>query len=382
MPTTTTQNELKTEFQDMLASTANIKASSGKQERTLRRILDRLQMFGNWNFTIRKTIFEYISDVEEYSVQNYIGLTDFKEIYSLDNISILDRRQFNNMMEDVAPGRKDGIDYLKVKLNKGNAITVDTLSSIDSDGEWLVANDAVNLSKDTKEYVQGGASLKFDIDVDNDVANKAVIYNSTLASKNLTDYEDISYFLVDVYLTDATDLTSITLKWGSSTGAYWYLSATKPINETAFQVGWNKVSFKWEDASSTGSPDVTGIDYISVELDYGAGYTDKTSFRINNLRLCQRFQVDLEYFSTHMAKDSGGTWKARPIENTDIVLCDNHMKPLILEWGYYELLRFAKKISRAEIQEASENVDVLKTEAFKKFGFSHTKGSKRLNIGR
>jgi hypothetical protein len=372
-----TLTQLQTELQEKLGSTANIKANTTSQNNALNRVLDRMQMNGNWLFTVRKKTFDYVPDILEYSLANYVGITDFKEVYRLNEFPSNDPRRFPGG-ENLGVHIKDNDKFLSVRLDGGTNKLVDGLTSLTNDDTWEAVGDADNLVADLKEYKDGSGSLKFDIDESASAEDYAGVKNTAKTAQDLTDYEDRSYFILDVYLPTASAITGITLLWGSSEAAYWSLQATAPIDGASFQDGWNTVKFKWSDATQTGTPDVTAIVYYEVRLDYAAGIADQSNARVSNLRLDIREQIDLEYFSTHMVKTAAGAYQARFSDGTDVFLGDDELKPLLLEWAYYELIRNTKTLDKGEITRSREEAEDMMRSAFVVWGYTRNKGKRRI----
>jgi len=380
---TTTKVQLDTELQDMIASTANIKADSDKRLRIFNRVFDRLQSYCNWMFTVRQKTFDYITDLDEYNIENYIGISDYKDIYSINGIPVTDPRWLKDTLNNVGHFDRDGNNYLKLNLSEGKSRQVDVLDSLTADGTWAVIGDTVGLVVDSEEYKVGQGSLKFNADVDASVSNYIGVKNTTFSLKDLSDYEDRGYFPLWVFLPSVTAFISVQLLWGSTeTTAIWSKTETTPINKSSFEIGWNRVMFKWADATKTGSPDSSQTAYIEIRLNYEAGFVDTSNFRVNDLRLDEKVETSLEYFSTFMAKTTAGVWQRQFTTGTDLMLANDDLKPFILEWAFYELQRFTRKLDKTEISETKENVRELKEEAKRKYGFSFNRGSKRIIIKR
>lgn len=208
--------------------------------------------------------------------------------------------------------RRDANAYLVV--NHDSKYSAQVLSGFDSTtdggGTWALDEtngDGTNLTIDTNEFVQGSGAFNFDIDVSQTANNKAVLTNSTLNAQDLSDYEDISSFLFDVYIPSATYTSSFTLYWGSDSTNYWSATVTTDINGSAWATGWNTVKINWADATKTLTPDVAAIDYISIDLNYTASQTDDTDYRFDNLRLVRPEKLKFHYLSWYVGTSSGGT---------------------------------------------------------------------------
>lgn len=215
---------------------------------------------------------------------------------SLEEAYAIDRRDTNLLL---------GITHYP----KYSAQKIASFTSITEDGTWTADttnSDALNLTIDTNEFKEGSASLNFDIDVSQSGNNRATIYNSTHSSMDMTQHEDLSSHLVDVYIPDVTNFTSITLYWGTDSSNYWSATATTDINGSAFVAGWNLIKIDWANATKTATPDITDTVYFRMDFNYGAGQADDTDFRIDNWRICRPEKLRLHYLSWNVGTSNAG----------------------------------------------------------------------------
>lgn len=170
-------------------------------------------------------------------------------------------------------------------------LTVLDNNAYNEDGTWAATLDATNVTTDNDEYKTGTGSINFDIDVSVDASNTAVLTNSTFTAVDLDDYEDTGRLRMWVYLPDVTYMTSINLKWGSSSTDTWDLTVTKDYKNHAFHDGWNLLEFNWASTSvtETGTPDASAVDYIKVTFTYSSRQDDDTDFRIDSIRIANAF---------------------------------------------------------------------------------------------
>jgi len=202
--------------------------------------------------------------------------------------------------------------YLIVNFDpKHKAGYISSCDSFTADGgTWVVdaaTSDATNLTIDTVEYTAGNGSFNFDIDVSQSGNNKASILNSTMTSKDLSQYEDLASFIFDVYIPDATYTSSVTLFWGSDTSNYWSATATTDINGNAIIAGWNRIQIAWSAATATGTPDETAIDYMRFDINFGASQGDDTDYRIDNIKIVIPETVVFLYTSWYVGTATDGT---------------------------------------------------------------------------
>lgn len=209
--------------------------------------------------------------------------------------------------------RRDSNWYLVVNHDsKYSPIQVASFDSVTADGGtdgWeadTTNSDATNVTADSVEFKQGSGSINFDVDVSQSGNNRATIFNDGLNSVDLTNFLDLAAWVFWIYVPDVSNFSSVTLYWGSSSTAYWSATATTDINANAFVAGWNRVKIAWSDATMTSTPDVTAIDYIRIDFNYGAGQSDDTDFRIDDLTLVRAETLTFYYTSWYVGTDTTG----------------------------------------------------------------------------
>lgn len=221
--------------------------------------------------------------------------------------------------------RRDGDSYLVVNHeSKYSPLSIASFDSTTADGGstgWqadTTNSDATNVTADDVEYKQGGGCINFDVDVSQSGNNRATIYNDELTSQDLSDYEDLAAFVFWVYLPDVTYTSSITLYWGNSSSVYWSATVTTDVNANAFVAGWNRIAVQWSDATATGSPDASAIDYMRIDVNYTASQGDDTDYRIDDMTVVRAETLTFYYTSWNVGTNSGGTALATYSATTDI----------------------------------------------------------------
>lgn len=393
-----TFSDLDLELQNLIGSLSNIKAGTNVRKEIFNRVLKDLSLFANWRFCIRRTTFNYLRDIREYSLANYLGADDYKAPYELGGIPFLDDRSFypqrvNRLRKSadqanlsnfsrMSTKMLDAVHYLLLNLNKGTSLRISSLDSLNDDGLWAAVGDAVSLAADEIEYRQGAASLKFTADLSHSANDYAGIKNTTISVKDLSNYEDSGYFLLKVYIPVATDFTGVQLRWGTNASNYWHKTETSPINNSSIQAGWNYFIFSWEDATKVASPDSESIGYFGIRCLYDSGYTDAKLFRVDDLVLNSRYQVDFDYFSKHMVQSAAGVWKIKFEESTDQFVGPEDCGAAIIEMAYNELLRTTRRISSEDKANSIVRYRNLRAEMKRNYGVSITTGPKKISIRR
>ena len=216
----------------------------------------------------------------------------------------------------------DGKTWLIINYSpKYRKLNVEPFNALNGDGLWVadtVNSDATNVTLDSNEFKEGNASLNFDIDVSQSGNDLATVYNSTRKASDFTNYENLASWLMWFYIPDSTDITSISIKWGSSTSAYWLNTTTTDIGGNALADGWNRLRIDWESSSMVGSPDVSDITYIAISVNYAGTQVDDTDFRVDELILSRPETLELTYNSWKIGRSNVGADLTAFTATTDI----------------------------------------------------------------
>jgi hypothetical protein len=208
--------------------------------------------------------------------------------------------------------RRDLQAFLGVNhVSKYQPSLISSMESITNDGgEWEldeVNSDATNLTVDNVEYKQGTGSLNFDVDVSQSGNNRATLSNSALTARDLSAFEDLGSWVFWAYIPDASEFSSITVYWGSSSTNYWSATVTTDAYGSDWANGWNRIRVDWADATRTLAPDAGAITYMRFDFNYGAGQTDDTDFRIDDITMVRPERLVFHYTSWYVGRSSGGT---------------------------------------------------------------------------
>lgn len=155
---------------------------------------------------------------------------------------------------------------------------VKVISLCDATTGWSLADDGANLTLEASAMKRGAGALKFDVDVSVSVNNDTAILNSTLTSVDITTTKGYVGFWLYVPAAFNTNLSSVTLRVGSSVGNYyeWTLG-------TLTEANWNFVVLPFSSATTTGTPVDTAIVYARLAIFYTAGYTDKVGVMLDDI---------------------------------------------------------------------------------------------------
>lgn len=205
---------------------------------------------------------------------------------------------------------------------------VNQIDNITDNGTWAVGGTASNLSENNTNFAQGAGSLQFDA-----TTGAAYIENSDMTAIDLSNVANQSSFFVWVYVPTAANLTSVNLRWGSSTTDYYHRTVTQTQQGTVFVNGWNLCQFEWSGATVVGTPDDTAINYGRVTLNLTSA---ATAVKVNGMNSILGTILSYEYYSKYLFRNaSTGAYQETVLDDADLINLDTDSYNLLFnQVGY------------------------------------------------
>ncbi len=201
-------------------------------------------------------------------------------------------------------------------------VIIDQIDAIAVNGTWATGGTASDLTVNNTNFAQGAGSLQF-----NATVGAAYIENSTLYPIDLSQTENQASFFTWVYIPDASILTSVNLRVGSSASDYWILAVTQTQQATAFVNGWNLLQFPWASMSSVGSPDASAISYGRITLNVT---TAVTAAKVNGFNSILGTILAYEYYSKYLFRDaSTGVYQETVTDDSNLINLDTESYNLL-----------------------------------------------------
>lgn len=205
-------------------------------------------------------------------------------------------------------------------------VVINEASSVTGNGTWAVGGGASSIDETNIRYINFGGSLEFNLDA---ASATGYIENSTMTAVDLSDQLNQGTEFVYVYLPDASDVTAVELRWGSSSANYYSRSASVNQQGNAFEDGWNLLSFAWDGASTTGTPDSSAIDYLRLTFTYNS--TLQTGVLVNSFASRMGSILECEYYSKYLFRDSStGAFQETVTADSNLVNLDTESYNLFL----------------------------------------------------
>lgn len=243
------------------------------------------------------------------------SLQTYSKPFDLTKGSLLD--QFNINFDH-------GVKTIRISnSNLVPGVTINACDSITGNGTWAVGGTASNLEEDDENFVSGSSSLKFNL-----TTGTGWLENSTMDPINLSEWQSQAVQFLWTYLQNASKITSVNLRWGSSSSNYYTVTATVNQQGNTFVNGWNLLDFDWDGATTVGSPNSSSISYVRVTWVTTAA---QTGMRLNNIVSRLGSIYEIVYYSKYLFEDAlTGGWQETITDDSNIINLDTDSYNLLV----------------------------------------------------
>lgn len=194
-------------------------------------------------------------------------------------------------------------------------VVINQIEGISLNGTWATGGTASNIAVNNTNFAQGAGSVQFDV-----TTGAAYIENSTMTAVNLSTVVNQSSLFVWVYVPTGATLTSVNLRWGSSSSAYYTRTVTQTQQATAFVNGWNLCQFAWSGSTTVGSPSSSAINYSRVTLNVTGSMT---ACLVNGLDSILGTILNYEYYSKYLFRDATtGAYQETVTDDSNLINLD------------------------------------------------------------
>jgi hypothetical protein len=200
-----------------------------------------------------------------------------------------------------------------------------TVSDLDTTtsggGTWIPYDDGQNIRPDTQNYVEGNASLLWDIGAGG--TGHGGIQNVGLNAFDLTPYILAGSLFAWVYIQQTTNLTSFTVNIGSGTSNYYTFTVTQTNEGNAFSIGWNLLRFDFVNATTVGSPTITATTYLAIYENSSPAITASPMWRFDGIIVELGVLNQILYYTKYLWLDSSTqAYKENSTAGGDYLVCD------------------------------------------------------------
>lgn len=210
--------------------------------------------------------------------------------------------------------------------NLNTGLTINEADSPTSNGTWTGSGTASDLTQETVNFAAGSGAIKFNL---SNAGTVGYLENSTMSAIDMTAHENVSSIFYYVYIPTASAFTSFTIRWGSDSSNYWEGTSTTCQDGTSFQNGWNLLKVDWVNATKTGTPDVTAVNYVRVAFTYDG--TTQTGCELDNIVSRKGVIFNIEYYSKYLFRDSStNAFQETVTDDSNIINLDTETVNLLL----------------------------------------------------
>jgi|10_taG_2_1085330.scaffolds.fasta_scaffold83851_1 hypothetical protein len=234
---------------------------------------------------------------------------------SNENYRKVNLRKFNSnqTLNTFAFDYDHGVKWLAANIETAKGqVQLHTMNNLTENGTWTASDDGSAIALNSSNFISGSNAIQI---TGTGTAN--AIVNSTFAQ---SDISSTDFGFVWVYFPTTTNLSSVTLLYGSDASNYYSSTPTSPFNLDSFTTGWNLVGFDRSSETTTGSPDEDNIDYAKVTANYSSASTDVIIF--DQLWFAQGEGFDLVYHSFYPWRTTAGVWQETSTLDTDVLNVD------------------------------------------------------------
>jgi hypothetical protein len=154
------------------------------------------------------------------------------------------------------------------------------------------------------------------------------------------------------YLTDAGEIRSFELKFGSDSSNYYAVKQYETdVQGSAYKDGWNRIFIPTVNRQTVGTPDMSAVDYLQLNITFDSSETDQTSCRIDNIQIADKY---LRYWYTRGATDLSGD-----SDESVVPAQYQYIYELYAEYKCWGMLRGEEQRSQNKFKEAQYGKNLM-----------------------
>lgn len=311
----TTIQEIFDLVNDHIMDSSEDRVSNLKRFRKITEAVNWIQEELENDHQVKSVDFQYFDTVNTYKIKQEIAFlldTNKLKLPLGSDYPQFTKRPADDLSAAISSGSpergyaiewKNGEPTLLINFKpKRRALVIGSMDNLTIDGgEWQTGGDAENIRVDNIEFYQGTGSIVFDID---NSVNEATLFNEGLVGRDISLYEGISTWLVDVKIPFIQDLTSIVFRWGSSDSDYYEVETSSDMFGADFSSGQKMtLAFDWDNPTVTGTPNPKESNFAEIVFN---GLISQSGVRVDNLRLVIPQELELKYLSYVVGTNSSG----------------------------------------------------------------------------
>ena len=156
----------------------------------------------------------------------------------------------------------------------------------------------------TTNIIEEDDAVRFDMLTDGVAATGLTTTSSPF---NIDSFSVDGVLIVEVEIPDITDVTSITIKFGTDLSTDYYSgTVAQDINGNTLVEGVNTVKVNWADLILIGTPDLTAMTKWSVNINHEVTKPAVEGFKISDLRIASPVMLTFKYIFYRVGKTAAG----------------------------------------------------------------------------
>lgn len=281
--------------------------------------------------------------IDLYPQANRLSTDNFAQTYNKN----FDLWKNYSLVPDFTPRYSGGNRTIRINAaDLHTGIQINAADGVNTNGTWSTSGNASNIQTDNQYYTTGASgSVSFQLNGTGTPGSTGTVTNSTMGSVNLsTQYNNGTEFF-QVYLPNASAITSVSFQLGSDAGDYYQFPAqTTDYQGNNFVNGWNTIGCSWTLATIVGAPNNTAINYITTTFTYNG--TLQTQVRINQYWSRLGVIFNINYYSKFLFMDSVTyAFKEFTTSNNDYINLDTDGRNLFLYAAALEAIQQQQGLS-------------------------------------
>jgi len=224
--------------------------------------------------------------------------------------------QFDRTKGYLPNGYMVAFEYIQgagiMRVSTPNAFPRAILDPMSATTGWVAAGSASAVVLDQTVYYEAPASLRSTL-----TGASTGTYTKTISTQNLSTYEDVGVVFLAIYTPSATNLTSITLRLGSSASAYDSVTATTGFIGSWIANDWTLVAFDFAGSASTGTPNWSAINHAQIRVTTAGTITN---FRLGGMFIALPAPHEVLFDSAALFLTSGGSPSSTITADADLIL--------------------------------------------------------------
>lgn len=205
---------------------------------------------------------------------------------------------------------ENGVNRMRIANTKAKArITLDTMTATTG---WTASGSASSLVADETFFYQEPASLRFTLTG----ASQGILTKTLTTPLDLTTYQGVGVIFLALEI-PSTNLTSVEIRLGSDSSNYYSLSVTQGFLGAWVAGDFLLTAFDLSQASTTGTPTITAMDYIRLAFTHGATMTNT---RVGGLFISLPSPHKVIYETPAVFRNTSGTINSSIDANSDTIL--------------------------------------------------------------